>query len=206
MDTRRKIIIDVKNNSVKREVVNYIKSFSNQFRDRKVDIIYRINGNLTSNLSAKLYGYDNKIKSQTKFIEKIGNFIGLIDNMPIGKREKLLRMCNLPNIYETSHCFNDNTHHTCCILGPMARKYADSSGNPIGIASENAFKKRFNNVVKKSGKTNWCTCTGSKVCSYYANRFNDGTRIQFIGNTDTLDEDLGIKKLNVVRHKTPGIP
>jgi len=126
--------------------------------------------------------------------------------MPMGKREKLLRMCNLPNVYETSHCFNDNTHHTCCILGPKARKYADSSGNPIGRASEKAFKQNYNRKVKNNEKTNWCTCTGSKVCTYYANRFNDGTRIQFIGDTDTLDEDIGIRKLNVVRHKTPGIP
>jgi len=26
----------------------------------------------------------------------------------------------------------DRTHHTCCLLGPEARRYADASGNPIG--------------------------------------------------------------------------
>ena len=67
MDTRRKIVIDVKNRNVKREVVNYIKTFNNQFSDRKVDIIYRINRDLNSNINAKLYGYDNKIKSQTSY-------------------------------------------------------------------------------------------------------------------------------------------
>mgnify|MGYP001796593804 CR=1 FL=1 len=29
-----------------------------------------------------------------------------------------------------------STHHTCCLLGPEARAYADASGNPIGTAAE----------------------------------------------------------------------
>lgn len=206
MERKRKIVIDIKNQSIKKEVVNYIKSFNNEFKNRNVEIIYKLNTNLKSNIIAKLYGYDNRVKSQTTVIEKIGNFINLIDSMPLGKREKLLRMCNLPDTYETSHCFNDNTHHTCCILGPDARKYADNSGNPIGIASENAFKKRFKKDINKRGKTNWCTCTGSKVCSYYSKIFDDGTRIQFIGDTNTLDEDEGINRLKLLRHRTPGIP
>ena len=47
-------------------------------------------------------------------------------------------------------------HHTCCMLGPKARKYADNSGNPIGTAAKKAFKahkkrerqrSRFNTLV-----------------------------------------------------------
>jgi hypothetical protein len=49
-------------------------------------------------------------------------------------REQLLEKCGLPNYNKTSHCFSDSTYHTCCMLGPEARKYFDNSGNPIGIA------------------------------------------------------------------------
>ena len=51
--------------------------------------------------------------------------------------------CGLPNYDKTSHCFSDSTHHTCCMLDPEARKYADNSGNPIGIASEDSFYLRY---------------------------------------------------------------
>ena len=116
-------------------------------------------------------------------------------------RKQLLDMCNLPDIPETSHCFSDSTHHTCCNLSQKAREYADNSGNPIGTASVNALGR----IPKNDELVPWCTCTGSKVCSYYKNKFNDGTDIKFIGNTNTLNEDDGINKLNISRHKTPGI-
>ena len=50
-------------------------------------------------------------------------------------RKKLLKKCNLPDIPETSHCFGDSTHHTCCLLGKQAREYSNASGNPIGSLS-----------------------------------------------------------------------
>ena len=49
------------------------------------------------------------------------------------RADTALDACGMPRNYRpTSHCFNDATHHTCCLLGPEARKYADASGNPIG--------------------------------------------------------------------------
>lgn len=49
------------------------------------------------------------------------------------RADTALDACGMPRNYRpTSHCFNDRTHHTCCLLGPEARKYADASGNPIG--------------------------------------------------------------------------
>jgi hypothetical protein len=48
-------------------------------------------------------------------------------------------LCGLPKTDNTSHCFFDSTHRTCCLLGKKARDYADHSGNPIGKASEKAF-------------------------------------------------------------------
>ena len=45
------------------------------------------------------------------------------------KVNTLLDMCQLPKNYEeTSHCFNDNTHQTCCMLSPETRRNADASG------------------------------------------------------------------------------
>ncbi len=186
-----------------------IESYKEEFDKRNVDIEYIV----ASLFTAELYGYDGELKKTITSIEKIKDFIIEIDNMPMGLEEKkdrenydnnrkqLLEKCGLPDIPETSHCFNDSTHHTCCMLGPQARVYADSSGNPIGTASINALGRK----PKDGELTPWCTCTGSKVCSYYKNRFNDGTNIKFIGNTNTINEDDGISELNISRHKTPGV-
>jgi hypothetical protein len=126
-------------------------------------------------------------------------------------RNELLNLCGLPNSYETQHCFADGTHHTCCELGPKARKYANESGNPIGIAAEKASLKMPKN--KKLTKP-WCTCTGSKVCSYYAKRFKDGTKIKFINDPNSEKIVSNVKpnlesfyrdKFNIYSHRTPGI-
>ncbi len=120
-----------------------------------------------------------------------------------GERQELLEKCGLPDIPETSHCFNDLTHHTCCVLGKEARKYADASGNPIGSLSEYAYLKKHG---KEAGEyTTWCTCTGSKVCSYYKDKFQDGTLIKFINELEEKEGESAIDKLKLMRHKTPGI-
>ena len=186
-----------------------IESYKEEFDKRNVDIEYIVN----TDFKAELYGYDGELKKTITSIEEIKDFIIEIDNMPMGLQEKkdreesnndrkqLLEKCGMPDIPETSHCFNDSTHHTCCMLGSQARVYADSSGNPIGTASINALGRK----PKDGELTPWCTCTGSKVCSYYKNRFNDGTNIKFIGNTNTINEDEGINMLNIIRHKTLGV-
>lgn len=135
-----------------------------------------------------------------------------------GTRAKLLNKCGLPDIPETSHCFADNTHHTCCMLGSRAREYADASGNPIGsLSSKVQTIKNPARAIKYSKKskkvlTPWCTCTGSKVCTFYTDKFGkeDGTHIKFIGRlsgtgSDSLDEEKAINKLELNRHSTPGI-
>jgi len=118
-------------------------------------------------------------------------------------RLELLEKCGLPDIPETSHCFSDNTHHTCCVLGKEARKYADNSGNPIGLASENAYRKKYGKEPEEY--TTWCTCTGSKVCSYYKDKFKDGTLIKFINGDEGYNEENSIEILKMLRHKTPGV-
>lgn len=145
----------------------------------------------------------------------------------MSKRKKLLNLCELPDISQpvnTTHCFNDLTHQTCCMLGPEARKYADETGNAIGKASNNAhniFKKsksNKNNKSKKSKKnkdlTGWCTCIGSNVCAYYAKNFKDGTHIRFINdpqenfyytNIDPDCEAYVRDLINLPSHLTPGI-
>lgn len=130
---------------------------------------------------------------------------------------KILNECGLPDNYNNvNHCFNDSTHHTCCLLGPEARKYADKSGNPIGTASEKAFYHKYGRHATENDMTPWCTCSGSQVCSYYAKKFNDGTRIKFINNPNKKNQIVNninyndcekyIKnKLNIASHNTPGI-
>ena len=96
-------------------------------------------------------------------------------------------LCNFNiNDPEIKHCFSDSTHHTCCMLGPKVREYADKTGNTIGSVSERSYKRKYNK--KSNNLTSWCTCTGSTVCSFYSNKFNDGTHIKFINNPNSKDE------------------
>jgi hypothetical protein len=132
------------------------------------------------------------------------------------KIPKLLNACGLPQNYNaTSHCFADGTHQTCCMLGPQARKYADESGNPIGEASVKAFRENYGRYPKKNELTGWCTCFGSKVCSAYAKKFNDGTHIKFVNNPKNKTkirskvhqdcEGYFRDKFSIRKHGTPGI-
>lgn len=128
-------------------------------------------------------------------------------------KNNLLNECGLPNTVNTSHCFSDSTHYTCCMLGPKARAYADKSGNPIGKASVKAYQiKTGKKKVKDKTLTPWCTCTGSEVCSYYAKKFNDGTHIKFINNPKNQkavnkpkSETFYKNIFNIMSHRTPGI-
>ncbi len=136
------------------------------------------------------------------------------------EQKDALSACGMPtNYWPTSHCFNDATHHTCCLLGPEARAYADASGNPIGSASSAAFSAAHGGqVATDSDLTPWCTCFGSLVCSYYAEKFNDGTHIKFINEPGSSPAqgafDIPANKnceakareyFKVAAHGTPGI-
>ena len=135
------------------------------------------------------------------------------------RADTALDACGMPREYgPTSHCFNDFTHHTCCLLGPEARKYADASGNPIGSASSRAFYAKHGSMPTKEDLTPWCTCFGSLVCSFYAEKFNDGTHIKFIYQPNS-DPALGAfdipankdceakarEHFHVEAHGTPGV-
>ena len=155
----------------------------------------------------------NKPVKSNKLRNKLEQFGGKTTK---NKRAKLMEVCGMPKNYNpTSHCFNDSTHHTCCMLGPKARKYADESGNPIGKAAKKAFKHLKNKAATDEDLTPWCTCFGSEVCSYYANKFNDGTHIKLINNPNSLDkvayepshncEGFYRDKFNVKSHGTPGV-
>ena len=92
-------------------------------------------------------------------------------------------------------------------LLPKARKYSNKSGNPIGKAAESL-------ILNNKEYYNWCTCSGSQVCSYYANKFNDGTRIKFMYNPRNRSiyynvpfqlEKKYTRLFGINFHKTPGI-
>jgi hypothetical protein len=182
-----------------KEQLKMIKKILKKYREQIISRNLKIKYIIHDKFIGKLYAND---KMKTVYNPaKLFNFFYITDNM--SKREQLLEKCGLPNYNKTSHCFSDSTHHTCCMLGPEARKYADNSGNPIGIASEDAFYLRYGK--KPDELAPWCTCTGSKVCSYYSNKFKDGTHIKFIGDLSTKNEEDAITKLGIRKHKTPGV-
>ncbi len=170
-----------------------------------------------------LYGYDKSIKFNSLVITQasVKNMLKEIDKMPLRKKDKEYRkfnklnkysLCGFNNKYPTEHCFTDTTHHTCCMLGRKAREYSNNSGNPIGKASEQSFKSYLNKKPLENDMTPWCTCIGSEVCSFYANKFNDGTHIKFINNDGIIaynfdtncEHNLKIN-FNYSEHRTPGI-
>ena len=63
--------------------------------------------------------------------------------------------------------------------------------------------------------TPWCTCLGSRVCSQYAKKFKDGTRVKFINNRHSNTEIARNPGSNCEghygdlfstnRHLTPGV-
>lgn len=192
------VIIEIYGTKVQLKMIKkLLKKYKEQITSKNIKIKYIIHDEFIG----KLYENDKKLKKTVHNPSELINFFYIADNMPT--REQLLEKCGLPNYNKTSHCFSDSTHHTCCMLGPEARKYADNSGNPIGIASEDAFYLRYGK--KPDELAPWCTCTGSKVCSYYSDKFKDGTHIKFIGDLSTKNEEEGISKLEIRRHMTPGI-
>ena len=153
------------------------------------------------------YKIDSKIKNGKKCKNTIKNKKG-----GSNKRDKMIQLCFNPNKNEKeehqaiNHCFSDGTHQTCCMLGP------------IGNISEDIKKYYDGKKDLSKDNTPWCTCIGSEVCSYYANRFKDGTHIKFINdqNDDSLYYETSqtkkpqceqkIKtKIGYRDHLTPGI-
>lgn len=114
-------------------------------------------------------------------------------------------LCNLSGFSDTRHCFHDQTHRTCCLLGHEARRYSDRSGNPIGSASERAFYKKHGFYPDKNTLTPWCTCIGSGVCTYYQSRFRDGTHIKYIDVNGQQVLDRKEDRYRTIVHRTPGV-
>ena len=139
------------------------------------------------------------------------------------KVDKLLDMCQLPKNYEaTSHCFNDDTHQTCCMLSPETRRKADATRNKIGQVSVDAYleylKQNKKPIPTKEELANldtpWCTCLGSQVCSNYKSNVNNNTNIKFVNNKQNKNivknplakcEKYLADKFITRSHKTPDV-
>ena len=139
------------------------------------------------------------------------------------KVNKLLDMCGLPKNYaETSHCFNDNTHQTCCMLSPETRRKADATRNKIGQASVKAYREYLKQNKKPIPTENelanintpWCTCLGSQVCSNYKFTLDNNTNIKFVNNKQNKNivknplaqcEKYLADKFLTRSHKTPDV-
>jgi len=219
MNKFRKLLVRFKNLNDLQKF--YKLEFTNlkKFNSYNIRINYRKSN--VNNIS--LYGYDNKLKFKSEiFSQKVINkLFSLIDKMPMRKYDKQLALhfnrhsiCGLVSNYDTSHCFGDYTHQTCCLLGNKARKYSNETGNPIGKISEKTFYEYFGKKPKSNDLTPWCSCIGSKVCSFYAQKFNDGTHIKFVNDLDnkfiiygfnTKCEKKIASLLNFNSHLTPGI-
>lgn len=113
--------------------------------------------------------------------------------------------CGVSGSPETRHCFRDETHRTCCLLGHAARRYSDRSGNPIGTAAERVFYEKHGFYPDKNTLTPWCTCIGSGVCTYYQSRLGDGTHIKYIDVDGHKVVDRRENKYRTIIHRTPGV-
>jgi hypothetical protein len=172
--------------------------FENQsiLNNYSIKVIYVVDKNFKIELIGKGKLLFNNMKSFTTFFEK---------TFPLKKNFDKFNFCGLP---KKSHCFADSTHRTCCLLGKESRKYANESGNPIGKASEDAFFNYYGFRPDENTLTPWCTCMGSKVCSYYQQKFGqrDGTHIKFlIDKKDNIIFDRNEQKYSIYNHSTPGI-
>lgn len=163
----------------------------------------------SSKFDMRLYGFDEGLKWSSRKVSDLDKLDEVCSNMAmpcVAKRPSSANSCGLPLRPSTSHCFQDDTHRTCCLLGAKARRYADASGNPIGRASEQAFLETFGFWPDDKTLTPWCTCIGSEVCSFYAQKFQDGTHIKYIdslGYGRVLQRDE--TKYKTRSHRTPGV-
>ncbi len=215
MKDYRILIVEFTNLNILQKFYNIEFSLHQKFINRNI----RINYKKSSINQITLIGFDGNIKYYTnKFtITEINRIFQLIDKMPMRLSNNYIynkynMLCGLPNEQQVNHCFNDATHQTCCLLGYKARKYSDDSGNPIGKVSEDMFKQQFDRLPDNNDLTPWCTCIGSQVCSYYADKFNDGTHIKFINNKGTIIYNLLsecekniVEKYKFFKHMTPGV-
>ena len=205
---------------VKFNKIEFLKKFYefefknlNKFQEYNIKINYR----KSNKDEILMYDKNNKkLLILDKFNNKEFNRIfklnlDKIENISLNNPKKV---CGLSNNNSVSHCFIDETHQTCCMLGYEARSYANNSGNPIGKASEEIFYNYFDKRPLKNDLTPWCTCIGSGVCSNYAKMFDDGTHIKFVndkknkyliyGFDNSCEKNL-IKVLNYYEHNTPGV-
>ena len=167
-----------------------------------IQTIYKLNKEFSVSLES------NKIKFKFYSMNDFENFFSKKFKNENNSTFNSSDFCGLPKNDKTSHCFSDNTHRTCCLLGKKAREYADQSGNPIGKASEQAFYLKNGYYPDDTTLTPWCTCMGSKVCSFYQKKFGniDGTHIKFLyDKNNNIVFDNNEDKYSLYKHKTPGI-
>jgi hypothetical protein len=83
VNLRRRIEITASKTEISK-IKKIIKTLVTEFNKRNVDIKY-VSG---SPFKAELYGYDGQLKKTIMEIDKIKDFIIVIDNMPMGYIEK----------------------------------------------------------------------------------------------------------------------
>jgi len=142
-----------------------------------------VQGVISSTSNRTCFGEDQKLVWTSSNVNRIHEMLQGTNNY-----------CGIPMTPSTAHCFHDDTHRTCCLLGGKARRYAEQSGNPNGRASEEAFFQRFGFYPDENTLTPWCTCIGSMVCSFYIDKFKDGTHIKYMDTTTKHPVSIRVKE------------
>ena len=87
------------------------------------------------------------------------------------------------------------------------RKLVDNN-RAVNITNINSILTSFgmfSYLKEQFDKNVYAPVIVSNLQSYYSNKFKDGTHIKFIGDLSTKNEEDGITKLGLMKHKTPGV-
>ena len=94
---------------------------------------------------------DNNFENLEKIYKKFKNQFKIVNR-------NIKNICGISKNNNTTHCFNDFTHQTCCLLGHRAREYSNKSGNPIGKLSEEKFYKYFKRYIQCMSESESLDC------------------------------------------------
>jgi hypothetical protein len=91
MNKKRKLILTYSKDSIKKKDKFLIKynEYKNDLLHRNIVLIIKTNNERSELFNISLYGYDGKIKYVTNKINCIESVIKIIDEMPLGKLEKI---------------------------------------------------------------------------------------------------------------------
>jgi hypothetical protein len=133
MNKKRKLILTYSKDLIKKKDKFLIKynEYKNDLLHRNIILIIKINNKRSELFNISLYGYDEKIKYVTNKINCIPSIIKIIDEMPLGKLEKIKSI----ELYTNAHPKN-----TVKGVGYKNKKIALKT---IELIKDESMKKQF---------------------------------------------------------------